>query len=65
MLGAPRQVQGNPMKGKDPILLLQLGSDSDGPRFQWWDCGALTFWIDREDAKAGRFERAQAEIYGH
>jgi len=65
ILGPPRQVQGNPLQGKDPILLLQLGSDSLGPRFQWWDCGTLTFWIEREDAKAGRFERAQAEIYGH
>jgi hypothetical protein len=65
MLGPPRQVQGNPMEGKDPLLLLQLGSDMAGPRFQWWDCGTLTFWIEREDAKAKRFEHARAEIYGH
>jgi uncharacterized protein YwqG len=65
MLGTPRAVQGDPMQGDDPILLLQLGSDWFGPRFQWWDCGTLTFWIERRDAQAGRFERVQAEIYGH
>lgn len=49
----------------DEILLLQLGSDSDGPRFQWWDMGAIRFRIKREALQAQQFHLAEAEIEGH
>ena len=65
MLGPPFDVQGNTMRGPEPVLLLQLDSDAWGPRFSWWDMGNLTFWISAPDAAAGRFERAHAEIEGH
>ncbi|HXY57777.1 MAG TPA: DUF1963 domain-containing protein [Methylocystis sp.] len=51
--------------GDDEVLLLQLGSDSYGPRFMWWDCGAMTFTIKRDDLAELRFDLAQAKIEGH
>jgi len=65
LLGRPREVQGGAFVGDDLRLLLQLESDWYGPRFQWWDMGNITFVIEAEDALAGRFDRAWAEIEGH
>jgi hypothetical protein len=49
----------------DAILLLQLCSDSDGPRFQWWDVGVIRFSINREALRTCDFHLAEAEIEGH
>ncbi|WP_245457559.1 DUF1963 domain-containing protein [Rhizobium leguminosarum] len=49
----------------DEVLLLQLRSDSDGPRFMWWDVGAIRFWIKREALETCQFHLAEAEIEGH
>ncbi|MBB3918401.1 DUF1963 domain-containing protein [Rhizobium fabae] len=49
----------------DDVLLLQLCSDCDGPRFMWWDLGLIQFRIKREALQAGRFDLAVAEIEGH
>jgi len=65
MLGAGRAVQGGTMTGPEPILLLQLESDGAGPRFEWWDGGNLTFWMNAGDAAAGAFDQVVAEIEGH
>ncbi|MDV4157651.1 MULTISPECIES: DUF1963 domain-containing protein [Rhizobium] len=49
----------------DEVLLLQLCSDSDGPRFMWWDVGAIRFWIKREALETCQFHLVEAEIEGH
>ncbi|MGO7658396.1 DUF1963 domain-containing protein [Rhizobium ruizarguesonis] len=41
----------------DEVLLLQLGSDSDGPRFECWDLGAICFWMKKEALRAHQFHR--------
>lgn len=51
--------------GDDDVLLLQLTSDSDGPRFTWWDGGIIRFWINKRDLAALNFHLAEAEIEGH
>ncbi|MDA5635910.1 MULTISPECIES: DUF1963 domain-containing protein [Rhizobium/Agrobacterium group] len=49
----------------DEVLLLQLASDCDGPRWKWWDLGVLRFSIKKDALAAMRFDLAQAEIEGH
>lgn len=49
----------------DEILLLQLASDRDGPRWVWWDLGVLRFSIKKDALAAMRFDLVQAEIEGH
>lgn len=63
MLGHSQVVQED--IGDDIILLLQLGSNSAGPRFMWWDVGNLTFTISRADLAALNFDRAEAKIEGY
>jgi len=63
MLGNGYAVQQDIPKGS--VLLLQLGSDRYGPRFMWGDAGNISFWIGEEDLAHRRFDRSQAEIYGH
>ncbi|WP_281040248.1 DUF1963 domain-containing protein [Rhizobium ruizarguesonis] len=48
----------------DEVLLLQLCSDSDGPRFECWDLGAICFWMKKEALRAHQFHLAEAEIEG-
>jgi Domain of unknown function (DUF1963) len=63
MLGYGYKVQDDIPEGS--VLLLQLGSDSYGPRFGWWDMGNITFWISKEDLASLQFDRAAAEIQGY
>ena len=63
MLGHSQVVQED--IADDKVLLLQLGSDSIGPRFMWWDVGNLTFSISRADLAASRSDRVEAKIEGH
>ena len=65
MLGPNRAVQQGTMGGAETFLLLQLESDSWGPRFMWWDAGNLTFWLSVRDAASRNFDAVRAEIEGH
>ncbi len=63
MLGHSYAVQ--PEDEDDSVLLLQLGSDTAGPRFMWWDMGNLSFTISRSDLAALGFDKAKANIEGY
>jgi uncharacterized protein YwqG len=39
-------------------LLLQIGTDEDGPGWMWGDCGRIYFWIRRQDLEERAFERS-------
>ena len=50
---------------KDWRLLLQIGSDRNGPNWTWGDMGRLYFCIRDDDLAARRFEKSRcAEQFG-
>lgn len=63
MLGNAGSVQSAQPAERDEVLLLQLASDY-GVDFMFCDCGEATFWIDKKDLVAKRFDRVRASTCG-
>ena len=59
MIGGPRLDVPNPTSGRG-VKLLQLDS-SASLGLQFGDMGVLEFWIDEDDLRMGRFDRAYAD----
>ena len=65
MLGWADLIQGNIVEDADDnVLLLQLNSieSVDADELMFGDCGAIYFYISRQDLKNKRFDRIKFEL---
>jgi uncharacterized protein YwqG len=65
MLGCADLIQGNIVEDADDnVLLLQLNSieSVDADELMFGDCGAIYFYISRQDLKNKRFDRIKFEL---